>query len=56
VSGLGTPLELDPTLGLSLELLFLSLLSISIPIVIFILEGRKKDVIKRGNEPGRTRK
>jgi hypothetical protein len=28
---LGPPLELDPTLGLSLNLLFLRLLSISIP-------------------------
>jgi hypothetical protein len=28
------PLELDPTLGLSLELLFLGLLSISIPAVL----------------------
>jgi hypothetical protein len=34
VSGLGTPLELDPTLGLLLELLFLRLLSISIPVIL----------------------
>jgi hypothetical protein len=33
VSGLEAFLELDPTLGLSLDLLFLSLLSISIPTV-----------------------
>jgi hypothetical protein len=31
---LGTSLELDPTLGLSLELLFLRLLSISIPVIL----------------------
>jgi hypothetical protein len=31
---LGPPLELDPTLGLSLDLLFLRLLSISIPVIL----------------------
>ena len=34
VSGMRPPFELDPTLGLSLELLFLRLLSISIPIIL----------------------
>jgi hypothetical protein len=34
VSALGLPLELDPTLGLSLDLLFLRLLSISIPVIL----------------------
>ena len=34
VSGLGPPLELDPTLGLSLNLLFLRLLSISISVIL----------------------
>jgi hypothetical protein len=31
---LGPPLELDPTLGLSLDFLFLRLFSISIPVVL----------------------
>ena len=31
---IGPPLDLDPTLGLSLDLLFLRLLSISIPVII----------------------
>jgi hypothetical protein len=31
---LGPPLELDPTLGLLLDLLFLRLLSISIPVIL----------------------
>jgi hypothetical protein len=34
VSGFGTSLEVDPTLGLSLDLLFLGFLSISIPVVL----------------------
>jgi hypothetical protein len=34
MSGLGPPLELDPTLALSLDLLFLRLLSISIPVIL----------------------
>jgi hypothetical protein len=34
MSGLGTSLELDPTLGLMLDLLFLRLFSISIPAVL----------------------
>jgi hypothetical protein len=34
VSGLRTSLELDPTLGLLLDLLFLRLLSISIPVIL----------------------
>jgi hypothetical protein len=34
VSGLGLPLELDPTLGLQLNLFFLRLLSISIPVIL----------------------
>ena len=33
VSGMRPPFELDPTLGLSLELLFLRLLSISISVI-----------------------
>jgi hypothetical protein len=33
---LGPPLELDPTLGLLLDVLFLKLLSISIPVVLFL--------------------
>ena len=34
VSGLGTSLELDSYLGLSLDLLFLRLFSISIPVIL----------------------
>jgi hypothetical protein len=34
VSGFGPPLELNPTLGLSLDLLYLRLLSISIPVIL----------------------
>jgi hypothetical protein len=34
VSGVGHPLELDPTVGLMLNLLFLRLLSISFPVIL----------------------
>ena len=51
------PLELDPTLGLSLDLLFLRLLSISIPVILSYrnnyLEGKgdRNGGVEGGGEP-----